>query len=141
MKRLREYSATQGEKPRSEVEQNSRAIVTLQNWRGTKSLPVSRRHLLRISTLLRRRETSVTLSGWFEFQTIVEASEIHKENQTDSCVEGDAHTRRRKLCIESESARAKVIAQSTSFADVEESRSPVSSQSSRSISTSSAFHR
>ena len=51
--------------------QNSRAIVTLQNWRGTKSPPVSRRHLLRISTLLRRRETSVKLSGWSSFRQLL----------------------------------------------------------------------
>ena len=33
--------------------------------------PVSRRHLLRISTLLRRRETSVTLSGWSSFRQLL----------------------------------------------------------------------
>ena len=71
MKRLPRVLSNTRRKAPKRRRQNSRAIVTLQNWRGTKSSPVSRRHLLRISTLLRRRETSVTLSGWSSFRQLL----------------------------------------------------------------------
>ena len=44
----------------------------------------------------------------------------------------DAHAKKCKLRTEAESARAKAFAQRTSFDDLEEIESPVSSQSSRS---------
>ena len=69
--------------------------------------PGSRRHLLRISTLLIRCETSVTLSGWSSFRQLLRPVRFTRRIGQMPCWRW----------------RSKAVAQKTSFADVEESKS------------------